>query len=269
MAAMATEIAPTKAKRGPKPINCENCGTTHYRVARCANGERLMPGNEGKGRRRKQTPQTEELADIIAENAAIEEAKRTATVSVPPAETVTSLITDPAEIKALTPEDLRKQAEADWHKAEEAGKAAYGPDFTLNRPAILRDKSEVAKEELLRQLGAVQAEAQRDPRSRAAMLAANRVDPAQKDKDDIAAMQTAIREGAARAEANESAADRKARMASDIPNGEQVWVCGNGHRFRSMSQDRVRVKGRQEPGWQLHCRDCGDNRVRVLADKDI
>lgn len=234
------------------------CGTSHQRFARCADGVSRVPGN-----RRKRSTENANAAAVPAPQAA----------AAPSREELAKveLITDPAQIAMLAPDDLKRQlllrAEMDKAAAEHA-KAEAESGVHLNRPEILRRPNEKAAEILLRQLDHTLATADATRIVAADPSAANLkkyvpVEEVEQTREILA--------GIPEMRDKKAAEEREREARKTHVNGDTIWLCENpgakcnGHSFRGASLEIIRRKAKAEPGWQWVCPSCKGGRVR-LAD---
>lgn len=251
------------------------CGLSHQRFSKCADGVDRTPGARLKGRRKHVDLKVEAPAPTVTE-------QPTSPVVIEDLAKV-ELITDSAVIAALTPDDLRRQlllraaiddAQKEFEENEKRVKE-IDPHARLNRPEILRRTNEKAAQILLNQLDHTLAQAE----------VTRHIGQVER-RGDKGAFMDALKKGIPQAEVEQiretiagipAARDKKAADARDAEkrkthvNGDTVWVCENEnaecyhHSFRGAALEVVRKKAQAEPGWQFVCPRCRGNRVR-LAD---
>lgn len=185
------------------------------------------------------------------------------------------LITDPAVIAALAPEDLKKQlllrTEIDRATAEHA-KAEAESGVVLNRPQIMRRPNDKAAEILLRQLDHTLAN-----RDVTAAAAANPTADALRKYVPIDEVENTRKTLAAIPEMRDRAASeaRQREAQKTHVNGDTIWLCENanapcsGRPFRGASLEVIRKKAAAEPGWTWACPKCKGTRVRLADVQEV
>lgn len=151
----------------------------------------------------------------------------------------------------------REEARIEHAEREGALQADSGrSDARRPLPTILRDPSEAKGRALNREMDRLIAQAgmAQDPRSRP-------------PREEAALVHDTITGLGDRRQAAATAAAEAAKPPARIP-GEQMWQCQNdacGVKFRSLTIDEAKKKGRMEPDWKgLRCPGCGGNRVLAL-----
>jgi hypothetical protein len=259
-------------------IDCQRptCLTRHERFAKCADGVRAVVGGARKGPRKSGPPVSSGTTPIAAPaKAASASGDVDATVGATgmTVEEIKAfpLITDPAEILALAPEDMKKQllvraemekVEGEWHAAEKQS------DMKLPTPNILRRTNEKAARILLNQLDHTLAVAEVTKHVRDNPTADN-MKKYIPEEEVLRVKETLAEIPQMRDDKRHEEEDRERRKTH--VNGTALWVCENeGSKcyhsgFRAASLDLVRRKAQAEPGWIFACPRCKGTKVR-LAD---
>ena len=186
------------------------------------------------------------------------------------------LITDPAEIARLAPEDLRKQllarAAVDSAAADLARREAESGTVQM-RPEIMRRTDEKAGRVLLNQLDHVLASAGATRAVAANPTAANLkkyipVEEVEQMRETLA--------GIPESRDKKASADREREAKKSHVNGTAIWQCENYDRegkscgrFRGAALEVVRRKAAAEPGWIFACPVCRGTRVRLADMQEV
>lgn len=255
----------------------ERCGTVHHRFKACPDGFREYAGSAKRGPKKKTLDRiaaNEAASSVAVASSAPPEA---APPAVAPAERP-RLITDPAEIAALTPDALKQQlllraemdsADKEWREAEASASEAAGTTIHLNRPQILRRTNEKAAKVLLNQLDAVLGDAGVTARAAANPHLLNKLVPASEVEHTRRTL-AAIPEMREQAEQEAEAAEESKQYVY----GEEWWVCENTEaacylsRFRGPSIDYIRRKAKAERGFTWADPRCGGVHVRMMTKEE-
>jgi hypothetical protein len=184
----------------------------------------------------------------------------------------TPLITDPAQIAALPPDDLRRQLlvrAAIDNAAAEHKKAEAETGMVLARPEIMRRTNEKAAKVLLNQLDQVLAD-RGATRFAALHPTADNLKKYVPEAEVRNTRETLAAIPAMRDKKRQEAEDKE-HQKSHV-NGDVLWVCESNPEapcyaktFYGASLDVVRRKAAAEPGWIFACPKCRGTRIR-LAD---